>query len=392
MEYWLDFVLLGVFFLAGLAADTVGRRTRLPRVTLLMACGLLMGRSGFGLIPEHVEAWFEFLSIAALTMVAFLLGSSLTWSNMVRQGRAILWVSLSIVVVTVAAVTVGLVLMGVDPAVALVLGTVAAATDPAATSDALRQAGINNSFADSLRGIVAIDDAWGLMLFSLVMVAVHAMNGGAELSFLVTGLWEIFGAFALAAVIGFPAAYLTGRIRHGEPLEAEAIGIVFLSAGLALWLEVSFLIVGMTIGVIIVNFAPHHQRAFHEIDRIQWPFMILFFILAGASFDLDALIGLGALGIAYMGLRVLSRIAGGWIGAQVGRAPRAQRPWFGAALLPQAGVAIGMALVAAETMPQHAATILTLTIGATIVFELVGPLATVFAARRVAALERRSAD
>lgn len=162
---------------------------------------------------------------------------------------------------------------------------------------------------------------------------------------------------------------------------------MFLCAGLAQWLEVSFLIVGMTVGTIIVNFASHHKRAFHEIDRIQWPFMILFFLLAGASFELDALIVLGWMGVAYLGLRVAARFVGGWIGATRGRAPAVQRPWFGVALLPQAGVAIGMALVATEGLPEHAGTILTLTIGSTIVFELIGPVATVWAVRRVAAAE-----
>ncbi len=381
------FIIIGLFLLAGLVADVVGRRTRLPRVTLLMLCGVIVGRSGFGLIPPEVEAWFEFLTIAALTMVSFLLGGSLTRANLTAHGRTIMWISVAIVVATIVLVAFGLWLIGIDAAVALVLGAVAAATDPAATSDALKQARIEGDFADSLRGIVAIDDAWGLMAFSIVLVIVNVMGGSADFSALGEGLWEIFGAFGLAAVLGFPAAFLTGRIRHGDPMEAEAIGLVFLTAGLALWLDVSYLIVGMAVGAIIANFARHHKRTFFEIDRFQWPFMILFFILAGASFEVQALVLLGWVGVAYLVLRVVARVIGGQVGAMLGGAPKLQRPWFGLALLPQAGVAIGMALVAAEEMPEHAATILSLTIGSTIVFELLGPVATIFAAKRVARLE-----
>ena len=391
MEHGYHFILVGLFLLAGLVADTVGRRTRLPRVTILMLCGLAAGRSGLGLIPPEVEAWFEFLSTAALTMVAFLLGGSLTLRNFGAHGRLIMSVSLAIVLASTGLVSAGLWLAGLDPAVALALGAIAAATDPAATTDALKQVGAKGAFVDSLRGIVAIDDAWGLVAFSLVMVAINAMTGTADMSFLSNGAWEIFGAIGLATVIGLPAAYLTGRIRSGEPLEAEALGVVFLSAGLALWLEVSFLIVGMTVGAVIVNLASHHTRAFHEIDRIRWPFMILFFVLAGASFEVEKLAGLGWIGAGYLVLRVVARVAGGWLGAAAGGAPRYQRAWFGPALMPQAGVAIGMALVAAGTLPKHAATILTLTIGSTIVFELLGPAITATAARRMTAADRAAA-
>ncbi len=385
MEHWIYFLIIGLCLLGGLAADELGRRTRLPRVTFLMLIGVVVGQSGFQLLPDGIEALFEFLTTAALTMVAFLLGGALTYSNFAAHGRTIIWISVAIVLVTVLLVAPGLWLAGLDPSVALVLAAIAAATDPAATSDALKQAGQAGDFADSLRGIVAIDDAWGLLAFSMVMVAVQALNGATDLNALWEGAWEVFGALGLAAVIGFPAAYLTGRVRPGEPLAAEAIGLVFLTAGLALWLEVSFLIAGMAVGALIINFATHHRLAFHEIDRIQWPFMVLFFILAGASFEVGALWTLGAVGALYLGLRVVARVLGGWVGAKIGGAPRSQERWFGVALLPQAGVAIGMALIAVEVLPEHESLILSLTIGSTIVFELVGPVATIWAARRVAA-------
>ena len=165
-------------------------------------------------------------------------------------------------------------------------------------------------------------------------------------------------------------------------MQTEALGIVFLCAGLALWLEVSFLIAGMTAGAIIVNFARHHSRAFHQIENIQWPFMLLFFILAGASLDLSALVRVGLIGLGYIVLRIVSRIVGGWIGGIIGGAPAAERPWYGLALLPQAGVAVGIALIASESFPEYAEAILTVAIGTTVAFELLGPAATFLALRK----------
>lgn len=301
--------------MAGLAIHEIGKRSRLPRVTLLIGCGIIAGGSGFDVIPAEIEAWYEFLSIMALTMVAFLLGGSLTKKNLQAHGKSILLVSLSIVIVTLLLVSLGLWLLGLDIELALLLGAIATATDPAATQDAIRQSGIKNAFTDTLKGIVAIDDAWGLIAFSIMIALVHQLGGNGGIQMLSGIVRDLGGSVLLGAVIGFPAAVLTGRLTEGEPLQIEALALVFLTAGLSICLELSYLITGMTVGMIIVNRARHHTRAFHEIEHIQWPFMILFFILAGASLEISTIAEVGMFGLAYMVFRFISRVAGGWIGA-----------------------------------------------------------------------------
>lgn len=381
MEPATVFLTLGGLFLAGLLADQIGRRTALPRVTLLLGCGIVVGGSGFGWLPEAAFEWYEFLSVSALTMVAFLLGGALTFGNLRDHGRVILWVSLAVVLVTVALVGGGLWALGVDLELALILGAIATATAPAATEDVIRQSGIRNGFTETLEGIVAIDDAWGLIAFSLILTLAGMLSGGEGGSLIADAGWEIGGAVLLGAAMGCPAAYLTGRLSKGEPLQTEALGIVFLTAGLAMWLEVSFLIAGMVAGALIANFARHHERGFHEIEHIQWPFMLLFFILAGSSLEVGHLAVVGWIGAGYVVLRILARVLGAWAGAAAAGADHGTRQRLGLALLPQAGVAVGMALVAAETFPEHAAAILTVTIAATVVFELIGPVATLWAVR-----------
>ena len=389
MRLDLVFLTLGALFLIGLAADQLGRRTRLPRVTLLLLAGVLVGRSGLDLVPNEAEHWYEFLSVTSLTMVAFLLGGALTRRNLAAHGSEIVIISVSIVVVTLTVVTAGLVAVGVPLGLALVLGAIATATAPAATEDTIRQSGMTGPFPDKLRGIVAVDDAWGLMAFSLAAVAAGQLYGEPQAGVFLEALREIGGALLLGLVVGVPGAFLTGRIKPGEPLQTEALGLVFLTAGLSVWMGVSYLLAGMTAGAIIVNFARHHRSAFHEIENARWPFMVLFFLLAGVSLELGHLAQMGLIGAAYFILRILSRLVGGWIGARLGGENAAERNWFGVALLPQAGVAIGMALVAAESFPEWGETIITLTIGTTVAFELLGPPATLFALRRVARAESR---
>lgn len=176
--------------------------------------------------------------------------------------------------------------------------------------------------------------------------------------------------------LGIPAALLTGRIRPGEPMQSEALGVVFLAGGLALWMGVSHLLTAMVVGATVANLARHHKRPFHAIEHIQWPFMVLSFILAGASFQLGRAAEIGWIGLAYLVLRVAGRTAGAWAGGTIGQADPQVRRWMGLAILPQAGVALGMALMATDSFPELRDVILPVVIGSTIVFELAGPFFT----------------
>ena len=373
---------LGVLLLVGLATDVIGRRTRLPRVTLLVLFGLAVGPAGLDVLPSAFQEWYEFLASVALTMVAFLLGGKLSMQELRSQGRAILCISLSVVLLTAALVTGGLVAMGAPLILALLLAGVATATDPAATQDVVNQVEAKGPFTNALLEIVAVDDAWGLIAFSILLVLARAVAGDGGAAILAYGAWELGVALAVGAAIGIPAAFLTGRLQAGEPMQTEALGVVFLCAGLAIWLEASFLLAGMVAGAIVVNMASHHTRPFHEIEHIEWPFMILFFVLAGASLELESLNGIGLIGLAYIGLRILGRVLGGWLGGFLANTEPVHRRWIGAALLPQAGVALGMALVAANYFPDLKEALLAVTVGTVIAFEVLGPILTFMALRK----------
>jgi len=381
----LPFLLLtiGGLLLVGLVADTIGRRTPLPRVTLLILFGVVAGPSGFDILPHALSDWYEVLATIALTMVAFLLGGTLSADNLRAHGRAILTISVAVVVLTTLTLGVGLMAIGVAAPLALLLAGIATATAPAATQDVVRQSGAHGPFTTQLLGIVAVDDAWGLIVFSLILVAAQTLMGGNGVDLLADGLIEIGLSCAIGLLVGFPAAILTGRLRRGEPTQSEAIGIVFLCAGLATWLGASFLLAGMIAGAIVVNFARHHERAFHEIERIEWPFMVLFFVLAGAALEFESLTHLGLIGAACIVLRFASRLVGGWAGARLAASPPLYGRWMGMALMPQAGVALGMALVAGNHIPQYRDTLLAVTIATTIVFEIIGPVMTQVALKRV---------
>ncbi len=370
-------ITFGLLLIAGLGLDALGRLTRLPRITLLVLFGLAIGPSGVDLLPISVTEWYDIVAKLALTMIAFLLGGELSRNTLTAHGRAILAVPLSVTVVTVATIGLGLFAMGVGASLALLLAGIGLATDPAATRDVVQETGKTGRFAKTVLGVVAIDDAWGVIAFRIILGLVAGVGSGNGVADgLAEGLTEVFGAVLVGLAIGVPAAFATGRIAPGEPTLVEALGVVLLCAGLSLHLEVSFLLAGMTAGMVVVNFARHHDYPFHEIEHISWPFLVLFFVLAGAAVDFDALAGAGTLAAAFIVLRMAGRLLGGWLGGTVGGLPRREASLVGLALTPQAGVALGMALVASEATPAIGDTILVTTVATTIFFELFGPLLT----------------
>jgi Kef-type K+ transport system membrane component KefB len=376
-------ITLGSLLLFGLLTFWLGSVTALPRVTLLILMGILIGPSGLDLFQETREFWLEPLATLALIMVGFLLGGTLNRSTQKHHGTQIIIMSIGIALITLLTVTAGLMLFTDLPLEAtLLLGAIATATAPAATAAVIDEQKESGEFGTTLLGVVALDDIWGLIIFSLCLTFATGAVIDNGLSIFSFGLQEIVGALLVGVALGLPMSFLTGRIREGEPTLIEALGLVFICGGIALWLEVSYLIAAMAMGATVANFAKHHTRPFHAIKNIQSPFLVLFFILAGASLNLETFMGIGLVGGLYIALRLTGKIAGGWIAGRLSGMSNSNARWMGAAMLPQAGVAVGMALIVGQSLPEHANTILTVTIAATALFEIVGPVATRAAIKR----------
>ena len=376
-EISITLITLGGLFLLGLLTDLLGRRTALPRVTFLLILGFLIGPSVLGILPDLSGRWFPIVANMALVMIGFLLGGKLTLVTFKQHGRSVLGISLGVALITAMVVLIALLMVGVRLEIALLLAGIATSTAPMATVDVVHEARAEGAFSRTLLGIVALDDAWGLIVFSLMLAAAQVLSGygdGGEA--IIAGAWELGGAVFVGIALGVPMAYLTGRIQPGEPTLAEALGMVLLCGGIAIWLEVSFLLAAMVLGLVVANLARHHNRPFHAIEGIEWPFMILFFLLAGASLHVQSLAEVGLIGAIYIVCRIVGRFLGAWVGGTLSHAAPTLRRWMGMALLPQAGVALGMALVATQRFPQFSETIFPVVIGATVLFEVIGPILT----------------
>ncbi|MCK5002288.1 MAG: cation:proton antiporter, partial [Gammaproteobacteria bacterium] len=275
---------IGGFLLLGLLTSTLGRYTFLPRVTLLLIFGIIIGQEVLDIIPPLFLERFDIIANMALLMVGFLLGGKLTRDTLQYSVDKVLWISISAAVITTAVVSFGLIMLGVTTEVAILLGCISSATAPAAVFDVVMESGEQSSFKKLLLSIVALDDVWALVLFGIGIAVVSSLNGQTDnISPLLMVIREIGGAILLGTLIGLPAAYLTGRIKPGQPILTEALGLVFICGGLAIWLDVSFLIASIVLGAVVANLAKHHEYPFHSIEGIESTFLVIFFVLAGAS-------------------------------------------------------------------------------------------------------------
>jgi len=375
----LNMILLGVILSLSILADVMAKRTRIPRISILVLVGvgiaciqqLVLGEQDAHLLGGLSEPLINL----ALVMVAFLLGSELTMDRLRVTGPLILMISLSVIVLGGFMVGAGLLALGFPLVVAISLAAISVATDPAVVAESVRRSRDTSLRAKVLLGIVAIDDGWGIVVFGFSMAVLGwFLSNNGQLA-LLHAVWELGGAIVLGVMLGLPAAWLTGRLRPGEPTQVEAVALILLLAGISSVLGVSSLLTAMIAGTLVANLSSHHARSFREIEHIEWPFLVFFFVLSGASINLYTLDDAIGLTLAYILLRALGRTLGGALGVVLTDTEHRNLPRnIGLALTPQAGVAIGMALLATERFPEYSETILPVVVASTIIYELLGPM------------------
>jgi len=368
---------LGLLFLIGLAAHEAGKRTNIPRVTLLLLLGALASPNALDIVPHHLQHWFPAVSQIALCMVGFLLGEQFVYRTLARSGKIVWNVTVFESVSASVFVFITLYLLGAPLILAILLAGIAPASAPAATMDVIRESHLKGLLPAILLKVVAIDDAFGIFLFALCLAAAEFISGSPALYLdFFKAIWEILGAILIGCAVGWPMAKLTGRLSSGEPTLIEALGFVLLNGGLTQLLGASYLLSSIVLGAVVANFARHHTRPFHAIEGISTPLLIVFFFMAGFQFDISQFTVIGYIGAAYIIARSIGKIFGGYLGAHIAGADKVVTNHIGWCLLPQAGVALGLALMAADRHPEYASQLLSLLVGTTIVFELFGPLLT----------------
>ncbi|NLD82817.1 MAG: cation:proton antiporter [Clostridiales bacterium] len=374
-------LVMGIAMAAGLLVSRGARLVKLPNVTAFLVAGLVIGPCVAGIISKEQAASMGVISEAALGFIAYAIGGEFKLSYLKKIGRAPLTITAFQGLITALCVDAGLILLGFDVPLSLLLGAIALATAPAATLMVVRQYKAKGPVTQMLLPVVAMDDALGLMVFSISASVAQGMLGGemTAYSMVAVPLLEIVGSFALGGALGmvlaFGARFFASR---GNKL-ALSIACVLAGVGLCDMYGLSSLLVCMMIGAVMVNVSQQREVLMEQCDRFTPPLFLLFFVLSGAELDLSVLPSVGLIGILYLVLRSLGKWGGAMLGAVCVHADEAIKKYLGLTLLPQAGVAIGMATLVSSRFPTLGAQVNTIVLAGVLVFELAGPVITKWA-------------
>ncbi len=377
-------LVIGIAMAAGLLMSRAVRLLKLPNVTAFLLAGLLIGPCVANLVTaEQVES-MHVITEVALGFIAYAIGGEFKLSYLKKIGKTPIVITMFQGLATAFCVDVGLILCGFDVPISLVLGAIALATAPAATLMVVRQYKARGAVTQMLLPVVAMDDALGLMVFSISASVAEALLGG-QMTFsgmVVAPLVEIFGSLllgsALGLVLGIGSRFFGSR---GNKL-ALSIALVLAGVGLCSMWGLSSLLVCMMIGAVMVNISQQQEVLMEQCDRFTPPLFLLFFVLSGAELNLGVLPQVGLIGILYLLLRSLGKWGGTLLGAMAVKADNNVKKYLGLTLLPQAGVAIGMSQMVAIRFPELAGTVSTVVLACVLVFELIGPVITKIALTR----------
>lgn len=382
---------LAIAIAAGLAVSRLAKLVRLPNVTAFLVGGLIVGPSVLGLLSQDALEGFSVITEAALGFIAYSIGAEFKLSYLRRIGAKPLTITVFEglgAVVCVDVVLIGGALLGLpgfDLPMCVALGAIAAATAPAATLMVIRQYKARGPVSEMLLPVVAMDDALGLIAFAVSMNIAQALASGAAMTagaMILSPLLEIAGSLLLGSALGVLISLLARFFKSRGNKLALTIAFVFLALALCdLW-GLSNLLCIMMMGALMTNLCPAAGVIIEQTDRFTPPLFLLFFVISGAELDLSVLPTVGLVGACY----VLVRVLGKWLGASLGsRAVHAHpnvQKYLGLTLLPQAGVAIGMAQLALTRLPAYGSRIQAVVLAGTLIYELVGPVVTKLALSR----------
>ncbi len=398
------FLYLAAIFAAGYASKLITSALKIPEVTGHVVMGVLLGGSLVNLLSTKTLDMLSPLSSIALALIAFTIGIELKLEVIKKLGKSIF------AIVTFESVGAFIVvflslhyIFKADLNTALLLGSVASATAPAATVAVIKQYKAKGVLTSTILAVVGIDDAFALIIYVFVesfvssnllgkSVALGAMIGSAFLS--------ILTAIGLGVVSAIVYILILRKTKNNDFVMLLLTAFLFLLLGLAEVLGVSELLAIMAFGMMIVNSSSVlSKKSESVISNFSPVFLVAFFILGGAHLDISLIGKIGFLGLFYFAARSVGKIGGATLGAVLGKAPKNIRFLIGFSLLPQVGVALALALAINKTFgspefgavgAQLASVIINVLLFTTIITEVVGPLLTRLALRKAGETNERT--
>lgn len=376
---------IALMLFLGFAMTRLTKRLKLPNVTAYILTGILIGPFCLDLIPANIIAGTDFLPDIALAFIAFSTGEFFRFSVLKKGGGKVVLITVFESLLASALVFVLChALLGLSLAFSVVLAALAAATAPASTVMTIRQTGAKGDFVETLLQVVALDDIVGLVAYSIaISVAVASLAGGrVDLASVARPIAINAGVLALGGVFGLFMKWLMPKKRSTDNRLIISVGLLFAFCGVCARLDISPLLGCMSMGTVYINLTDD-DKLFKQLNYFSPPLLLLFFVRSGLCFRLDTLTSTNGsiggaplllVGVLYFAARIVGKYLGAFLGCLSAGKPPKVRNYLGLALIPQAGVAIGLAALGARTLGGDAGDALqTIILSSSVLYELIGP-------------------
>ncbi len=353
--------LLGIAVFGGTVGAKMFQKLRIPQVVGYIVIGVIVGRSALNLITVEVVESLAPFNMFALGIIGFMIGGELKYEIFRKYGRQFVTILLAegifaFLTVGVLATTAAYLFSGEwnsSLALGLLLGAISSATAPAATVDVLWEYKTRGVLTRTILAIVALDDGLALLLYGFAGSFAGVLLGGGQggwTASLVTPVWEIVGAVILGAAAGAILVFIFRRVEESEKVLTFTIASVMLAIGLSIILEVESILAAMILGATLANFLPRRSKhSFEVVGKFSPPIYVLFFVLVGARLKISgAPAWIMVLALVYVVGRSAGKISGSWFGAWISKSPAVVRRYLGICLFSQAGVAVGLSILASH--------------------------------------------
>lgn len=379
------YVLVALILILGFILGKLLRRVRLTEILAYIVAGIVIGRVLNFSPPEQFSVMITGITVA---LVAYIIGLSFSFSFLRRMGKQMVIILIVQVLMTFVATWGFVYLLTRDMPLSIILGSLAGATDPAGTMAVLRDLRAKGTLTELTMALVGLDDAVVIVVYSVGIVWAKMLLGGeVGISVALTyPLWEIFGGLGLGGAIGAATSYLSKKIH----LSSDNIFVVSLAVAILCWgvagiIGVSAILACMALGTAVINLNVQIGNRSNELlDNIMTPIFVLFFAAIGMEMDLSLFHVMWPVVVMYCVGRSIGKVAGCSFGATVSRSQPAIKKYLGLGMLPQAGVAMGLAFLAAQALSEYelGGTIITITTITTVVFGLLSPPLVQYAVKK----------
>ncbi len=368
---------IAIILVAGFLLTRITKRLKLPNVTGYVVAGVIIGPFALQIIPADMVANMGFMSDIALAFIAFSIGRFFKKEVFKETGLGIIIITLMESLVAGVLVTLSLRLFfssKLDWNFCLLLGAIATATAPLSTMVTIRQYHAKGNFVNSLLQVVAFDDAVCLIVFSIATAVINAQSSaGIVAADILLPIAYNIGALGLGFLGGLLLSKLVTPTRSEDNRLILTITILLAIAGICALVQVSPLLACMVVGTVYIN-KTQDKELFRQISKFSAPVLAMFFVISGMNLDLRTFATLGIIGVAYFLIRIVGKYVGAYTGSVMVKASKEVRNYLGLALVPQAGVAIGLAFLGKRILPpEEGAMLLTIILSSSVLYELFGP-------------------